>query len=570
MAPDFEIRGTLMNVRDYGAVGDGVTDDTAAIQETIDAVGAAGGGYVFFPPGTYLCNGLTVEDDNVTLCGTGRASILKQLIGASDNTFLVSCQGTTPDTTGNRIGLRVLDLQLLGNSGEDPATQYVHLIAISGVTDCVISRCFLNAWRGDAIYLGSGLGTQLERHNERVWITDNTFDGVTKANRNGVTVIDGTGVWIRDNHFRSCSAADRPGAIDIEPNNNVYHRLRNIHVVGNEFDDVGGNVGNIIYDLTPSQDALTTPSHGVFIERNAIRNTTNSQSGVFIRHRQATVTSSTPPNGVVVRNNHILSGAKSPIYVEGVRDIRVEDNIIAGSAEALAFGYAHPVVDAAVRRNTFRSVGLTEGTCLNIYSITRMTVEDNIFDNIGRADGSSRRLTSFVFNMSVPSISSEIVFRNNKVIGGATTISGKAAAHALSSATNKFSGNDVGSLIPDPAHWSGIMVIPATFAVKGTLTAPDSTPGFFVSRLAGFQHVRLAKARYRIAGGSNARFKIQRNGADIAGFGTTSAPLTATTAASEVSPTAVPLMDGDELDLVIVGVAGNPKDVSVTVLLEYL
>ena len=39
----------MINVRDYGAAGDGITKDTAAIQRAIDA-----GGMVTFPPGTYL------------------------------------------------------------------------------------------------------------------------------------------------------------------------------------------------------------------------------------------------------------------------------------------------------------------------------------------------------------------------------------------------------------------------------------------------------------------------------------------------------------------------------------
>lgn len=42
------------NVRDYGATGDGTTDDRAAIQSAIDAANTAGGGIVFFPRGTYF------------------------------------------------------------------------------------------------------------------------------------------------------------------------------------------------------------------------------------------------------------------------------------------------------------------------------------------------------------------------------------------------------------------------------------------------------------------------------------------------------------------------------------
>ncbi len=50
---DFE--KIALNVKDYGAVGDGVNDDRQAIQDTIDAAAKGlGGGKVYFPEGTYL------------------------------------------------------------------------------------------------------------------------------------------------------------------------------------------------------------------------------------------------------------------------------------------------------------------------------------------------------------------------------------------------------------------------------------------------------------------------------------------------------------------------------------
>ena len=49
------IEVSALSVKDYGAVGDGVSDDRQAIQDTIDAAAKGlGGGKVYFPEGTYL------------------------------------------------------------------------------------------------------------------------------------------------------------------------------------------------------------------------------------------------------------------------------------------------------------------------------------------------------------------------------------------------------------------------------------------------------------------------------------------------------------------------------------
>ena len=45
----------LWNVRTFGALGDGKTVDTPAINRAIDAAAQGGGGTVFFPSGIYVC-----------------------------------------------------------------------------------------------------------------------------------------------------------------------------------------------------------------------------------------------------------------------------------------------------------------------------------------------------------------------------------------------------------------------------------------------------------------------------------------------------------------------------------
>jgi polygalacturonase len=43
-----------LNVRNFGAVGDGTNKDTSAFQKALDACAVSGGGEVLVPPGNYL------------------------------------------------------------------------------------------------------------------------------------------------------------------------------------------------------------------------------------------------------------------------------------------------------------------------------------------------------------------------------------------------------------------------------------------------------------------------------------------------------------------------------------
>ncbi len=61
----------VFDVVDFGAVGDGTTDDTAAIQAAIDAAETAGGGDAYLPPGDYLITTTLTMKDQVRLIGAG-------------------------------------------------------------------------------------------------------------------------------------------------------------------------------------------------------------------------------------------------------------------------------------------------------------------------------------------------------------------------------------------------------------------------------------------------------------------------------------------------------------------
>ena len=64
-----------VDVRSFGATGDGKTIDTPAINRTIDAAYAAGGGTVVFPAGSYLCYSIHLKSNVSLYLGPGATII---------------------------------------------------------------------------------------------------------------------------------------------------------------------------------------------------------------------------------------------------------------------------------------------------------------------------------------------------------------------------------------------------------------------------------------------------------------------------------------------------------------
>ncbi len=80
----------FLDVKNFGAVGDGIHDDTAAVQAAFDEAGRQGGGTVFFPSGVYK---LTRQIDlplTVSILGDGDSSVLDFSQGVLPD-FPVAC-----------------------------------------------------------------------------------------------------------------------------------------------------------------------------------------------------------------------------------------------------------------------------------------------------------------------------------------------------------------------------------------------------------------------------------------------------------------------------------------------
>jgi len=109
-------KGRFFDVNEYGAKGDGVTDDAPAIKAAVDAACDAGAGTVYFPPGKYLVNSATVGGyDNDCLGRIDSNNIT--IMGAAGARIIVS--GTTPISlffARNVSNIRIEGIQAVGNS----------------------------------------------------------------------------------------------------------------------------------------------------------------------------------------------------------------------------------------------------------------------------------------------------------------------------------------------------------------------------------------------------------------------------------------------------------------------
>lgn len=122
-------------------------------------------------------------------------------------------------------------------------------------------------------------------------------------------------------------------------------------------------------------------------------------------------------------------------------------------------------------------------------------------------------------------------------------------------------------------------IVPHTFAVAGAIAVPSGDTNFIPPMQAIIDGTYTMAASlygvaYRLnngAAGTTVSFKVQRNGADITGFGTTASPLITpnSTAWSRTLPTPVALTDADSLAPVVTAIAGSPQNLSIALLVLY-
>ncbi len=233
---------TERNVKsDDGAAGDGVTDDTQAIQNAIDTV-AVTGGVVFFPAGTYKVTGpLIIKSSNTALIGAS-----PEAVTLSDNgyeqTLLIQPVTGPPISNISIKGMRFSNSASYdANQGAGKAT-----IQVDNSLAIVTDVAFENIAVDDSPIEGIGLKGQ------RVSLSNSSISG---TGRYGITV-NGTDVRILGNKIHQMSFQGDPTEQDA-----VYlNATTNVIFSGNSIGELRGDSSAINVGAATTQAAITSNS----------------------------------------------------------------------------------------------------------------------------------------------------------------------------------------------------------------------------------------------------------------------------------------------------------------------
>ena len=378
----------VFNVKGFGAVGDGVADDTAAVQATIAAAKAAGGGTIFFPKGTYLLSQSVIIIDFSKCRITGESgAILKGMAGAETPSQMLRIEGTT----GNEITDVYVDhLEFDGNGdahgdlgNADPITllpttsTQAHIINIHTASRVTISNCYLHDSPGDSICLDV-LGIEGPSH---VTISNNRL---YRCRRNGITC-HGTHINIVDNDIDGYNTV----GIDLEPDTDMdmsYINIRgNIIRPNPTFLSTGANT-NRIYGISLQNNlAVSDKRSNISVTENKIYGLTDAgvqypQIGIrSFLYRSVSITS----NQIFECRQGIMSSSEPTD--DASRGV-IANNVI----RSFKGGSANPaVIGIGVRSNMIVSGNICEeGEGAGIFVLKRNNVIiGNICHNNGQYTG---------------------------------------------------------------------------------------------------------------------------------------------------------------------------------------
>ncbi|WP_394543132.1 M10 family metallopeptidase C-terminal domain-containing protein [Azorhizophilus paspali] len=327
----------VFDAKDFGALGDGVSDDRPAIQAAIDAAYAAGGGTVYLPAGEYRVSptgdpgdGCLMLKDGVYLVGDGIGETVIKLVDGSDQKITGMVRSAYGEETSN-FGMR--DLTLDGNrdntSGKVDGWFNGYIPGQDGADrNVTLERVEIREM--------SGYG--FDPHEQTINLTirdsvahDNGLDGFV-ADYLVDSVFENNVAYNNDRHGFNVVTSTH----DFVMTNNVAY----------------GNGGAGLVVQRGAED-LAQPTD-ILIDGGAYYD--NALEGVLLKMT----------HDVTVQNAEIYGNGYSGVRLYGTEDVRILNNQIHDNAQNVAY--------AEVLLQSFNDVGVSG----NFYATTGTWIEGNV------------------------------------------------------------------------------------------------------------------------------------------------------------------------------------------------
>lgn len=364
-----------LSVMDFGAIGDGVANDTEAVQEALDSM--VSGSCLVFPAGNYSVGNLTITNKSNVVVDGQNATLTLRADGTDTGVQLV----------GTCTNLEITNLRIVGNG--DTADRHIGIYCSSGpvLKDIRILNCYIS---------NTTLGVSFSAD------TSGSIDGLLVQGCRIETVVGTTSGYGYGIHHASS---------DLTVSQNV--RIVNNTIVAAQ--------RHSIYQAKGS---------GVVIANNTIRDHRLSVGDLSLL--SALVVSRSA--NVSVTGNVFLGSSDSSLSVGGVaggtasRNITVTGNTFADSANAvphLVVGQQDPATEGfptgvTISGNSFYSTSVVEA--IRIYSGKHVQISGNTIRNISTAGSGC-----IVFYGSGESGASASYTDDISIIGNLITMSGHAS-----------------------------------------------------------------------------------------------------------------------------------------------
>ncbi len=432
------LSGEVFNVKRYGAKGDGVTNDTAAIQAT---VAASAGADIVFPPGTYLVSSTV----GLFTAGT-RVFGYGAKIKRKDGTCTTHSPATSSYSYGfspnngqmfhiDVAGVEFYGLEIDGNKLNNISTSNDQGdgFELVGATRCVVEDCYIHDIFRDAITLGS-VSDDNTIHNNRIF---NVGYSSSVNGGNGVAITSGSRNIISNNHIKgdSANATQATSGIDIEPNAGTDVCTGNV-IIGNTIDFVRLGQGMACY--TSDANGPSYPSFGNIYKGNTVYASDSSKAGDyafqgrncsalifegnFLRHgatfcariggaytKECKITGNffkdssgaglQMPDSIQdceVHGNHSINNAQEGFTFNGGNRLSLKGNSAIGNGTASTVGTQYHGFVLSGHANCIiegNSAYLNYGHGMKLYAVTHTQVIGNqLLDNSQRADAESSAL----------------------------------------------------------------------------------------------------------------------------------------------------------------------------------